>query len=343
MSAGNKRELACPYKNSVTPQMFAEFNAQSKRLSADSCSKWINTSRLVMSAPRNLISESVPGKQAFLFAPSCYLCCPCNDQYVIPERKTAVLPADVWKNSFRIAAWKSVKWSWWGNQHFYSYSACFANCLLVIAAFNHTVFSSSVWASQMKRFYEIQSIKEGKVFHDFNVSYSLPRFLWTTGSVVLCLIFFLCETGMDSRFQWRLLFHCFQGLFLRSRRGFCDECPRQGVFLEHTSKQLLRGSWPHLTTAWFSQGCGVRACVSDSPLAPDKGCHPAPGGGQNHKTGFITMYNVARGSLIRNCPLEYICFPRWISSILWWQKQKQTSKKLRLLPNSNCTNLGELN
>jgi hypothetical protein len=103
-----------------------------------------------------------------------------------------------------------------------------------------------------------QAFKGEKVFHVFNVSQSLPRSLWTTGFVVLCLIFFLCETGMDSRFQWRLLFHCFQGLFLRSHRGFCDECPRQGVFSEHTSEQLLRRSQSHLSTAaWLSWGCGV--------------------------------------------------------------------------------------
>lgn len=90
----------------------------------------------------------------------------------------------------------------------------------------------------MKSFYEIQS-SEGKKknLHDFNVSQSLPRFLWTMGFVVLCLIFFLCKTGMDSRFQLKLLFHYFQGLFQRSHMDYCDECTLQGVFPEHTSNQ----------------------------------------------------------------------------------------------------------
>jgi hypothetical protein len=112
MSAGNKRELVCSYKNSVTPQMFAELNARSKHPSADSYSKRINISRLVMSGLMNLISQSVPGKQAFLFAPSCYLCCPCSDQDIIPEGKAAALAANVWKTSVRVAAWKSVRWTW---------------------------------------------------------------------------------------------------------------------------------------------------------------------------------------------------------------------------------------
>lgn len=89
----------------------------------------------------------------------------------------------------------------------------------------------------MKSFYEIQSNGGRKIFHDFNVSQSLPRFLWTLGFVVLCLIFFLCKTGMDSRFQLRLLFHCFQGLFQRSHMGYCDECTLRGVFSEHTRNQ----------------------------------------------------------------------------------------------------------
>lgn len=91
----------------------------------------------------------------------------------------------------------------------------------------------------MKSFYERQSNgeKKKKNFHDFNVSQSLPRFLWTMGFVVLCLIFFLCKTGMDSRFQLRLLFHCFQGLFQRSHMGYCDECTLRGVFSEHMRNQ----------------------------------------------------------------------------------------------------------
>lgn len=106
MSAGNKRELACPCKNSATPQMFAELKAQSKRHSADSCSKWMNASRLVVSAPTTWSQKLCLRRQLFSLLPA--------DQYTIPEGKTAVLPADVWKNSFRVAAWKSVKWSWSG-------------------------------------------------------------------------------------------------------------------------------------------------------------------------------------------------------------------------------------
>lgn len=117
---------------------------------------------------------------------------------------------------------------------------------------------------------------------------------------------------MDSRFQWRLLFHCFQGLFLRSHMGLCDECPRQGVF----SDQLPRRCCPHLpTAARLSRGCCVGGFISDPPVAPDKSHHPEVGGRKNLKATFISMHNFARGSLTRNCPLECICSPCWTLTI----------------------------
>lgn len=82
----------------------------------------------------------------------------------------------------------------------------------------------------------MQNSEEKKIC-DFNVSQSLPRFLRTMGFVVLRLIFFLCKAGMDSRFQLRLSFHCFQGLFQGSHMGYCDECTLWGVFSEHTRNQ----------------------------------------------------------------------------------------------------------
>lgn len=127
----------------------------------------------------------------------------------------------------------------------------------------------------MKSFYEIQSSEE-KNFHDFNVSQSLPRFLWTLSFVVLCLIFFLCKAGMDSRFQLRLLFHCFQGLFLRSHMGYCDECTLWGVCSPNTQKP--ESCWevvpmpqyyiPPLPDRVASE------CPTHSLLATDKSLHP---------------------------------------------------------------------
>lgn len=141
----------------------------------------------------------------------------------------------------------------------------------------------------MKSFYEIQSSKEKKIY-DFNVSQSLPRFLRTMGFVVLCLIFFLCEAGMDSRFQRRLSSHCFQGLFQRSHMGYCDECTLWGVLSEHTRNQ--RG-------AAHAQRCrpvllGTVVFISHSLSAPDKRHRPESlvklgglGGGQERKTGLF--------------------------------------------------------
>jgi hypothetical protein len=111
-------------------------------------------------------------------------------------------------------------------------------------------------------------VKGKKIFHDFNVSQSLPRFLRTMGFVVLCLIFFLCKTGMDSRFQVRLLFHCFQGLFLRSHMGYCDECTQQAVFSEHRSNQRVtrEGGVTHTTTLQpDSPGDSVSECSFQTP------------------------------------------------------------------------------
>lgn len=130
------------------------------------------------------------------------------------------------------------------------------------------------------------------------------------GFVFLCLIFFLCKTGMDSRFQLRLLFHCFQGLFLRSHMGYCDECTRQGVFSEHTSNQRAKGRCcPHCaTTGFLSWGTASEGSLQ-TPIAPDKRHHPESlvkrgglGGRQKLQTGLLSKHNFVRGPLTRGFP-----------------------------------------
>lgn len=135
------------------------------------------------------------------------------------------------------------------------------------------------------------------------------------GFVFLCLIFFLCKTGMDSRFQLRLLFHCFQGLFLRSHMGYCDECTPQGVFSEHTSNQRAKGRCcPHCATTGFLSWGQHQRVHCKLPIAPDN--HPESlvkpgglGGGQKLKTGWFSKHNFVRHPLTTGFPTEYICFP----------------------------------
>lgn len=181
----------------------------------------------------------------------------------------------------------------------------------------------------MKSFYEIQS-SEGKKknLHDFNVSQSLPRFLWTMGFVVLCLIFFLCKTGMDSRFQLKLLFHYFQGLFQRSHMDYCDECTLQGVFPQHTSNQ--RAAREVLPTPKRCRLILLGTVLSECPFrAP---CWPQTKAiilnlwrklevlevDKSLRQDCFKMHNSVRIFLTSDCPLECICFlcPKLVISIV---------------------------
>lgn len=192
-----------------------------------------------MSRLMNLIMElGASGSTTVPFAPSPHAQYSYYCHHINPKGNMVVLAPYIWKNSIYLEGWKSVKWI---------LMSLFCSVLILLAFFTgessfcHLLaiqyFLAAFGAIQMKSFFEIPSSEKKKKnhFHDFNVSQSLPRSLWTTGFVVLCLIFFLCKTGMDSRFQPRLLFQCFQGLFLRSHMGYCDECTRQGMFSEHTS------------------------------------------------------------------------------------------------------------
>lgn len=119
-------------------------------------------------------------------------------------------------------------------------------------------------------------VKKKKKICDFNVSQRLPGFLRTVGFVVLRLIFFLCKAGMDSRFQLRLSFHCFQGLFQGSHMGYCDECTLRGVFAEHTRNQRAAGEGspapPHCRPVLL--GTVVSECPFPSPyLVTDESSH----------------------------------------------------------------------
>lgn len=84
------------------------------------------------------------------------------------------------------------------------------------------------------------------------------------GFVVLCLIFFLCKTRMDSRFQLRLWFRCFQGLFQRSHMGYCDEGAVWGVFSEHKRKR--RAAWEALPTSQRCRPSLLGMLLSECPL-----------------------------------------------------------------------------
>ena len=72
---------------------------------------------------------------------------------------------------------------------------------------------------------------------------------------------------MDSRFQLRLLFHCFQGLFQRSHMGYCDEGTLWGVCSEHTSNQ--RAAQEALPTPQCCRPCLLGpGCPFYSPFWP---------------------------------------------------------------------------
>lgn len=161
---------------------------------------------------------------------------------MIQRGKWFYQPLIFWNNNIS-SSWKSAKWmlfsTWLSSSVFIS--ARFIRCRhLSFPSPNCTVFSSSFGSLRWKAFINDKVEKKKKVFHDFNVSQSLPRFLRTMGFVVLCLIFFLCKTGMDSRFQLRLLFHCFQGLFQRSHMGYCDEETLWGVLEPRTNQRAAR-------------------------------------------------------------------------------------------------------
>lgn len=185
---------------------------------------------------------------------------------------------------------------------------------------NRTIFSSCFGLLRGRAFIKSKVVKEKKIFHDFNVSQSLPRFLRTTSFVVLCLIFFLCETGMDSRFQLRLLFHCAQGLFQRSHMGYCDEGTRWGVFSEPGRNQraardgsptpqhcrpILLGTavseYPFYSPSWpLTKAIILNLCWNSEVLEVDKSWR---------QDCFKCTYDLIRSCLTSSCSVEHIHFP----------------------------------
>lgn len=59
ISRRQKGELGCTCKNSVTLWMFVELNVEQAYSSADSCSKWMNISRSMMSGQTNCIMKQI--------------------------------------------------------------------------------------------------------------------------------------------------------------------------------------------------------------------------------------------------------------------------------------------